>query len=115
MVRQKGLIAMAKDWYGKKGDKDKHSDKKEESKPEGMHERHSRERGETHGRHAKAREDMNKQHEEEIASMAARHADEAAVSPGGNDGAPAGPAPVQGAAGGTPPVVAGATPAGAAA
>jgi hypothetical protein len=96
-----------RDWYGKDKGKGKSKDK-EESKPASMEEKHAAERGETHQRHAKARDDLHKQHQEELMAMAARHADEAQQQPGGNDGAPAAESPVQGAAGGTPPAVAGA-------
>lgn len=108
----KGTTAMAtekkRDWYGKKkagGDGEK--------KPENMHERHMRERGETHERHAKARDDMHEQHQQELAQMAERQANEMAAGPG--EGAAGGaPAPAAmntagaGAAAGTPAAVAGA-------
>ena len=97
-------------WYGakKSGDKGGKHEAEGEKKPEGMHERHARERGETHQRHAQAREAMNKSHEDEIAAMAQRHADEAMQNPGGNDGAPVAPNPVQGATSVSPPAAAGA-------
>lgn len=89
--------------------KEHYWDKKKEAsghKPEGMHDRHSRERGETHMRHAKARDDMNKQHEAELAQMAERHASEMEAPPTST----AEPAAMNnagaGAAAGTPPAVA---------
>ena len=98
-----------RDWYGKKDGK---SDG--EHKPEGIHERHSREREETHTRHQKARDGMHKQHEEELAMMASRHNDELANAPpdggamGGEPAAGAMNTAGAGAAAGTSPGVSGA-------
>lgn len=81
------------------------------AEPESIHAKHAREVMETHKRHGTAREAINKTHEEELAAMAQRHAAEMDQGPGTPGGMPA-PGAMNnagaGAAGGTPPMVAGA-------
>ena len=101
------IMAAKEHYWDKKKGKDGHG----EGKPEGMHERHGRERGEAHQRHAKARDDMHKQHEAEMEQMASRQASEMEAGPG-TPGGTAEPAAINnaaaGAAAGTPPAVSGA-------